>query len=153
MSLVLALNVGSSSLKFAAYRFGGAEARAVSGVLDRIGGAGHFRAERGDGTRLADEPADLPDLAAAVSRFLGWLPEQLGSQRIAAVGHRVVHGGRTFDRPLVVTREILASLRELVPFAPLHQPAALAAIEAAQRACRLQCNHRRSHQSLRRRHF
>ncbi len=127
MPLVLALNVGSSSVKFAVYRFGG-EQRVLSGVLERIGAGGHFRA---DGIDVA---VALPNLDAAVTHLLEWLPGALAGERVAAVGHRVVHGGSRFGRPVVVTPEVVAALRELVPFAPLHQPAGLAAIEAAQRA-------------------
>src|SRR5207237_6020070 len=53
-----------------------------------------------------------------------------GGSRVVGVGHRVVHGGKTFAGPTVLSPAILAQLRELIPLAPLHQPHNLAAIEA-----------------------
>ncbi len=50
--------------------------------------------------------------------------------RIVAAGHRVVHGGLTYDRPVLVMPEVIEELAELVPLAPLHQPHNLAAIRA-----------------------
>ena len=59
-----------------------------------------------------------------------WLRSRYGGARVLGVGHRVVHGGATFAGPTIVTPEVLAELRALVPLAPLHQPHNLAAIEA-----------------------
>jgi acetate kinase len=59
-----------------------------------------------------------------------WLRLQFGGARVLGVGHRVVHGGPRFAGPALVSAEVLAELRELVPLAPLHQPYNLAAIEA-----------------------
>ncbi|MCU1466412.1 MAG: acetate kinase [Actinomycetia bacterium] len=63
---------------------------------------------------------------------IGELATRTGT--IDTVGHRVVHGGTTFTRPVVVDDAVLGGLRELTPLAPLHEPRAIAAIEAARRA-------------------
>jgi acetate kinase len=112
---VLALNCGSSSLKYA--QFVGDDA-AVRGEIDRIG-----RSNAGDARAV-------PDHGAAVHAVF----EELGKTKApapVAVGHRLVHGGPRYTEPAPVTKEVLAALREATPFAPLHLPAELRAIEAA----------------------
>ncbi len=66
----------------------------------------------------------------AFDALAAWLRSRYGGARVLAVGHRVVHGGPRYDRPTIVTPEVLADLRALVPLAPLHQPFNLDAIEA-----------------------
>ncbi len=110
MRPVLVLNAGSSSLK---YRLFDGEAAGPGGVVERIG-------EDGSG---------VPDHAAAIERVLG-SPEVSGVT-LGAVGHRVVHGGTRFREPVLVDDAVLAGIAELVPLAPLHNPASLAGIRAA----------------------
>jgi acetate kinase len=74
--------------------------------------------------------AAVRDGRQALDALAGWLRSRYGSARVLAVGHRVVHGGARHARPTVVSRQVLAELRELIPLAPLHQPHNLAAIEA-----------------------
>jgi acetate kinase len=62
---------------------------------------------------------------------LPWARERLGDRRLAALGHRVVHGGMRYSRPARVTPELLAELEALVPLAPLHEPYNLAPIKMA----------------------
>lgn len=125
--LVLALNAGSSSLKFAA--FDGARA-VLRGQVSGIGT--HPKAEASqDGRALA-----LPDLpcathSAVLPGLLDWLRGHLGGAAIGAVGHRVVHGGVRFTGPVRLDDGVVAALDALVPLAPLHQPHSLAAIRAA----------------------
>ncbi|RAI38730.1 acetate/propionate family kinase, partial [Rhodoplanes roseus] len=83
-----------------------------------------------DGETLVDKalaPAAVPDLPAALHVAETWLRGQTGVT-LAAVGHRVVHGGPTYDRPVRVSPAVLADLERLVPLAPLHQPHNLAPI-------------------------
>jgi acetate kinase len=96
--VILVLNAGSSSLKYAA---GGRR-----GIVERV--TDYREALRQALADLALEPA-----------------------AVRAVGHRVVHGGARFTQPTLVDDEVLATLRELVPLAPLHNPPAIAGIEAA----------------------
>ncbi|HSI56998.1 MAG TPA: acetate/propionate family kinase [Ideonella sp.] len=137
MDAILVLNAGSSSLKFAAY-----EAAAAAGELRLIGKgriAQHgpeveLRVERADGMLLEQSTrttaAQHFDHDQAMGRLFGWLDEHRGGLTLAAVGHRVVHGGQHHTAPVRVTDEVLSELDTLVPLAPLHQPYSLAAIRA-----------------------
>ncbi len=127
----LVLNAGSSSLKFCVYRraAGGRWRRAVRGTIAGIGTAPRFTLTGDDGA-AADEalPASVADGHAAVEHIVEWLRLRYGGARVLGVGHRVVHGGRAYTAPCVVTAEVLDDLRRLIPLAPLHQPPNLAAI-------------------------
>lgn len=133
---VVVLNAGSSSLKFCVYaRSAGAGWRlAARGQIEGIGTAPHFVAKDEDGHKLIDTPLTGPidDARGALESLATWLRGHFGPSRISGVGHRVVHGGQHFAGPAVITRPVLAELRELIPLAPLHQPYNLAAIEAVE---------------------
>jgi acetate kinase len=131
----LALNAGSSSLKFCVYRKPAAarwrlEAR---GQIEGIGTSPRLSAKNGDNAVLADEPLGpgVADGRGAIDALAEWLRARYGGSRVLAVGHRVVHGGAKYTGPVVVTPQVLDDLRALVPLAPLHQPHNVAAIEAA----------------------
>ena len=134
---LLTLNVGSSSIKFAVFESKGPILR-LNGQLDAIGQSTVFKAF--DVTHQKPLAHQWPTGQApkshrvALQWLLGWLHESLGDLRIAAIGHRVVHGGMFFDKAVVVTEEILAKLKTLEPLAPLHQPHNLAGVEAAREA-------------------
>ena len=128
--LVGVVNAGSSSLKFALYE---AEHRVLSGAVDGIGTRRpRARAAGADGAELAPPFPDPPPATPgeAVTALLPWLREWLNGRRIAALGHRVVHGGVRHARPTRVAPELLAELDALVPLAPLHEPHNLAPIRA-----------------------
>lgn len=108
MTVVLALNVGSSSLKYAVFAD---EAVLLRGTLDRIGIGG------------------VPDHGVAVSSVLDEL-ERRGVDRPSAVGHRLVHGGPDHAEPTLVDDALIAALERVVAFAPLHLPIELRAIAA-----------------------
>jgi len=100
---------------------------AVHGVVDGIGV--HPRLVMGDAeSRPAPEAKDHAGAFTAVAR---WLDDHLRGARPVAIGHRVVHGGTRYARPVVVDDRVLSALDELTPLAPLHQPHALAAIRGA----------------------
>jgi acetate kinase len=129
--LVGVINAGSSSLKFSFYE---SERRILSGQVDGIGAHPSASATGPDGERIA--PADLgakpPTVPSEVlPTILPWAREKLGDRRLAALGHRVVHGGLRHSRPARVTPELLAELEALVPLAPLHEPHNLAPIKMA----------------------
>ena len=130
----LVLNAGSSSLKFCVYRRPDEQAWMLEarGQIEGIGTAARLSVKGGDGTRLADETLGdaVRDGAAAIEALAGWLRSRYGGSHVRGVGHRVVHGGPNFTAPVVVTPDVLAELRRLVPLAPLHQPHNLAAIDA-----------------------
>jgi|CZKU01.1.fsa_nt_gi acetate kinase len=108
---VLALNCGSSSLKHALFDVDvGGEREVSRGSVERIG-------------------ETVPDHAAAVGSVLDDL-ERRGEPLPEAIGHRIVHGGAEHTAPARVDAALLESLRALVPFAPLHLPAEIRAVEA-----------------------
>lgn len=129
--LIGVINAGSSSLKFSFYE---GETRILSGQLDGIGAHPSATAQGPDGEKIAPPdlgtklPAGPSDVLPAI---LPWAREKLGHRRLAALGHRVVHGGLNHSRPARVTPELLAELESLVPLAPLHEPHNLAPIKMA----------------------
>jgi len=131
----LVLNAGSSSLKFRVYHRPSAvdEWRlAVRGQIDGIGTAPRLTAKDDAGAVLADAPLDsaVRDGRAALDALAAWLHGRYAGAQVVGVGHRVVHGGTRYAGPTIVTPQVLADLRELIPLAPLHQPHNLGAIEA-----------------------
>jgi acetate kinase len=134
MDAVLVVNAGSSSLKFQLFAAGEANDLEVlvKGQLDGIGSRPRLRAAGPDGAVLIDRayaPQDVPDLPAATLAAGDWLRE---TQRVEliAVGHRVVHGGPDYARPVLVDIGVLSDLELYVPLAPLHQPNNMAPIRA-----------------------
>jgi acetate kinase len=129
----LVLNAGSSSLKFSVYRRPRSSAWGLDarGQIDGIGTSPRFTATDGAGAPIAaDRTVSAADTHAAFDALGAWLRSRYGSARVLGVGHRVVHGGAHYARPTIVTPEVLADLRALIPLAPLHQPYNLAAIDA-----------------------
>jgi acetate kinase len=125
---ILALNIGSSSVKSALFE------AATLAVIERgsiTGLGGHpraeFRGSEGAPSAASEVPPEL-GLEEAVGWLLGHLRERMPEVRLAAVGHRVVHGGIRFDKPVRITTEVMAELDALSALAPSHQPFALAAI-------------------------
>jgi acetate kinase len=129
------LNAGSSSLKFCVFRrpaVGHPWDVAGRGQIEGIGTSPRMTAKDGDGNVVTDQALDrsVRDAGTALDSLALWLRTRYGGTRVAAVGHRVVHGGARFTGPTLITPEVMAELRELVPLAPLHQPHNLAAIDA-----------------------
>ena len=131
---ILTLNAGSSSLKFKAYALSAHGALTVlgDGQFEGLATAPRLRA-RAAGTEIAarDWPAGSSlGHDAAVAELDRIAPRLLGGRNLAAIGHRVVHGGTRFDAPVRVDDAVLGALDALVPLAPLHQPHNLAPIRA-----------------------
>jgi acetate kinase len=133
----LVINAGSSSIKFALYATGDAPDCKLRGVIDGLGTQPRFAASDAAGNPFTENP--LADAAPkltheqALERLFAWLDLQCTDLRIAAAGHRVVHGADRFTAPVRVDEAILAQLDTLVPLARLHQPHNLAAIRALAR--------------------
>jgi acetate kinase len=129
----LVLNAGSSSLKFCVFCRPGGEAWQLEarGQIDGIGTAARLAAKDGRGEILAQNDLSLTvcDGRTAIDALAIWLRSRYGKARVLGVGHRVVHGGTKYDHPVLVTRNVLADLYQLIPLAPLHQPYNMAAIE------------------------
>ena len=132
---VLVVNAGSSSLK---YSLVDGESGTVegAGLVERIGEESGSLTHRSGGDEHQEERrfgTFEEALQAALDAFDEHGPS-LDRDSIAAVGHRVVHGGPGFTRATLVVDEVEAAIEELVPLAPLHNPAALAGIRATRDA-------------------
>ncbi len=132
---ILVINSGSSSIKYQLFEMPGATA-AAGGLVERIGEpVGRVLYWSRAGARVEREMpiADhRQGLAQAVALLLDEERGVIGAAgEITAVGHRVVHGGEKFSRPAVIDAEAMDAIRELIPLAPLHNPANLSGIEVA----------------------
>ena len=134
MDTILVVNAGSSSVKFQVFSIEGEGQlrRQIKGQMDGIGSRPRLRASDASGDPLADRvyPIEaIPDIPAAMSIAGEWLRDE---RRInpMAVGHRVVHGGPDYDRPVLVDHGVAARLERFIALAPLHQPHNLAPIRS-----------------------
>ena len=131
--LIGVINAGSSSVKFSFYE---GDRRILTGQVEGIGAHPSAIAAGPSGERVA-----APDLGAkppavpseVLPAILPWAREKLSYRSLAALGHRVVHGGLHHSRPARVTPKLLAELEALVPLVPLHEPHNLAPIKMALR--------------------
>lgn len=131
---VLAVNAGSSSLKFCLFNANQAGLdRRLAGRFERLGEDTAFQFEL-DGAEGGARLAGVADHAAAVHYLLDWLGPRLDKDRTLIAGHRIVHGGDKFFAPALVDNEVFSALQGLSALAPLHQPAGLLAIEALSKA-------------------
>jgi acetate kinase len=130
---VLALNSGSSSLKFGLYLVGAERAELlVSGEAESIGDSGSkLSAKDAEGKTLPAESAPLPSQREAIAR-IGKLLAETGQPAPKAIGHRIVHGGPRLRQHCVIDDSVLDELKAATAFAPLHTPSALAVIRFAQ---------------------
>src|SRR4051794_9506563 len=134
MDTILVVNAGSSSVKFQVFAVDGLADPTclIKGQVDGIGTRPRLRAYANDRTQLVDRvytPEGMKDVSSALQAAGAWLRETQKVDLIA-VGHRVVHGGPDYDRPVVVDDAVLARLERCASLAPLHQPNNLAAIYA-----------------------
>ncbi|HTZ39245.1 MAG TPA: acetate/propionate family kinase [Syntrophales bacterium] len=129
---IVVLNAGSSSLKFTIYSDTGEPRVLYGGQFEGILTETHFKAKDGAGKVVEEKrwPPGAPlDHEGAIDALFAWAKGvRNSSDRIVAVGHRVVHGGLEYTRPIVVNSRILEDLEKFVPLAPLHQPHNLAPI-------------------------
>ena len=117
---LLVLNAGSSSVKFSLYAIDAAIlVRDVHGQIEGLNEAARFVAREDDGNIVAqhDWSAHALDHAGATAFLLRYIERDLGRHRVVAAGHRVVHGGVRFTRPVVVDENILRELEALIPLA------------------------------------
>ena len=121
--LILVLNAGSSSIKFAV--FDRDLNSKISGIAEGIGGASRLK--------VNDVSQEIPfiDHKSALKNVMVALADAgFGIDKISAAGHRVVHGGRKLTAPMRVTPEVRAEIVNCTPLAPLHNPHNLAAIDS-----------------------
>ncbi|WP_027534591.1 acetate/propionate family kinase [Bradyrhizobium sp. WSM3983] len=134
MDTILVVNAGSSSVKFQVYSAegDGALRRQIKGQMDGIGSRPRLRASGASGDPLADRAYPIeavPDVPAAMAVAGDWLRDELRVTPIA-VGHRVVHGGPDYVRPILIDHGVVSRLERFVTLAPLHQPHNLAPIRS-----------------------
>ena len=133
--LILTLNAGSSSVKFAAFAHEAAGLESLAtGQIEGLGAKATFLARSVSGATSQyafDESGGRVDHRVAVAAILRWLGEARFDRDVVAVGHRIVHGGPDFAEPTRIDAALLARLRQFIPLAPLHQPHNLAGVEAA----------------------
>jgi acetate kinase len=134
MDTILVVNAGSSSVKFQVFAVDGDGGllRQIKGQMDGIGSRPRLRATDTSGEKLAERvyPIEaVQDVPAALQVAADWLRDE---QRITplAVGHRVVHGGPDYDRPVLIDHNVVGRLERYSALAPLHQPHNLAPIRS-----------------------
>ncbi len=127
---ILAINSGSSSIKFGLYGMGGAEKVVLSGSVVGIGlDFGMFHVRDGDGKVVIEKRLQLLEHSKALKEIIGWLQTSPSAYHFDIVGHRLVHGGSKFNRPHLITSDLIETLDELMPFAPDHLPHEINAIK------------------------
>ena len=134
MDTILVVNAGSSSVKFQVFAVNGAADPEclIKGQVEGIGTRPRLRASASDRTQLIDRvyaPERMKDVSSALQAAGVWLQDTQKLEPVA-VGHRVVHGGPDYDRPVMIDDAVLARLERCASLAPLHQPNNLAAIYA-----------------------
>lgn len=145
---VLVLNAGSSSIKFGLFDCSRSEvprhalaAGEISGIgtadpvdaIDAADNAMTFALDGSPARTIAGSPG-LDPYRAALEPIVQWLRDAWPDARLAAVAHRVVHGGHRYAAPVIVDEATLRDLRTLIPLAPLHQPHNIDAIDALRAA-------------------
>lgn len=130
---ILSVNAGSSSLKFQMYEMPD-EIVLISGVFERIGMEGSFYTIKLNGEKI-EKKVELKDHKRAFELLVHELVDNKivdSLDDIAGIGHRIVQGGSYFDKSVIASEDVIAKIDELSPLAPLHNPAAIVGIRAAQ---------------------
>lgn len=125
---ILAVNAGSSSLKFAVYADGASLDLVARGEVAGLGGVPRLWARRTNAAVTERTLTRVVNPTDAVQVVLDWIATQFPQGFFSAIGHRVVHGGSRFHAPVVVDDATLRELESLDPLAPQHQPFNLAAV-------------------------
>ena len=132
---ILTINAGSSSIKFALFPLAHPilSVAEVSGQIDGIGAEDtKLVAKNRAGKLIAEESLGKVNHDQSFDALLNWFTASHQNWEIVAVGHRVVHGGEHYSKPIVVTPHVLTRLTSYFPLAPLHQPHNVAGILALQ---------------------
>ena len=128
---ILTINGGSSSIKFALFEAGDPVKRIFSGAIERIGLPDAALRVKGFGKmENLSKPIVAPDHTAAVDALMDWIEQAIGHAGLAAVGHRVVHGGPKYFDAQSITPQMIEDLRQLTPFDPEHLPEEIQLTEA-----------------------
>lgn len=137
---ILVINTGSSSIKYVLFEMEGRQVL-TKGAVERLGDTSSSIAysvfRNGEEYKTKTE-VSIPDHVAGLEKIVGVLTDAKNNiikdtSEIAAVGHRVVHGGETYSGAILITEAVKAKVRELIPLAPLHNPPNLQGIEVAEK--------------------
>lgn len=127
---ILVINGGSSTLKFALFEIGNPPTRGLSGSFDRIGSTEGTFKWRNEGTGTVErQTIKLSDHGACIEPLMACVKERLAHSPLRTIGHRVVHGGRHYREPQLVTPVVMEELERLSPYDPQHLPAEIALIK------------------------
>lgn len=127
---ILAINQGSSSIKFAKFGVGEAIKRVFEGEIKRIGlPDATLCVKVSEGDQFV-EAVKAPDHRGAAHMLMDWMDRHGGFAGVVAVGHRVVHGGPKYSHPEVINEMVLKDLDKLSPFDPEHMPNEISLIES-----------------------
>jgi acetate kinase len=130
-SSILTINGGSSSIKFALFDVASPLKRILAGGIERIGlPDATWHAKGLDEADTFSRAVQAPNHKAAVAALMDWTDERGRRHPLAAVGHRVVHGGPKYSAPQRITPDMVAELRTLAPFDPEHLPEEILLTEA-----------------------
>jgi len=131
---ILTINGGSSSIKFALFEADDPLRLILSGSIERIGlPDATFRVKGLGELESFSRLIAAADHTAAVGALMDWIEQRIGRDALAAVGHRVVHGGPKYSEPTLITKEMVEELRQLKPFDPEHLPEEIQLTEAFHR--------------------
>jgi len=135
--VILTLNCGSSSAKYQVYDWDKKSVLAV-GIVERIGLDYSLLEHKTTINGEFNDKVSCPTHKEAIELIIKMLLDPLYGvisdvKEISVVGHRVVHGGEVFKKSALVDEEVLVTLKELIPLAPLHMPANIMGIEAARK--------------------
>ena len=129
---IAVLNAGSSSIKFSLFAVrDDKEELIVRGQIESLHTAPRFVAKDREGAVLAEkswEEGTNLGHAGALDHLIAYVRAEFGNYRLLGIGHRVVHGGLDYTQPVRLDPQVLATLEQLVPLVPLHQPHNLAAV-------------------------
>ena len=133
---ILVINAGSSSLKYQLFDMD-TESVLAKGLCERIGIDGHLKHTPNNGKPVFDEDVAMKDHSVAIAAVIDKLTSAeygvvSSMKEIDAVGHRVVHGGESFNESTLVTDDVFKAIEDCIPLAPLHNPANITGIKACQ---------------------
>ncbi len=135
--MILVLNAGSSSVKFALFEAGAEPQLVFRGGVSGIGSDARLKVKKPNKSVILErdlEENSTRSPSDGLAVIIKTIDELAPGANVTAVGHRIVHGGVEFDRPVLLDNKVLKKLETLTPFAPLHQPHNLAGVEAAKKA-------------------
>jgi acetate kinase len=133
-SVFLTINGGSSSVKFAVFDADQPDHRLANGEAQRVGQPGATLSAKGLGEPVKDQPIEAADHGEAAGPLIDWLKARLGEKSIAAIGHRIVHGGLHLLDHCEINDDVLRQLRDAKELDLAHLPREIALIEAFAKA-------------------